>query len=875
MKLFVEGWRFISQSYAIVNQFHLLELLKRSHVELYHREMPYLRDWQDTSGLLDPQDEAALRAIPDIPSHLPAGDRADALLRMEMPFNLLPSPIADRTYVFGLTEHGIVQREMLDLMGVPDLRQVHAATDSVIITSSEWSRQGFIGSGAEPSRVKVVPIGVDPRVCYPLARGERQRLRQRLGIDDYFVFLNVSAMSDRKGIRPLLKAFAQVVDRHPEARLILKGTSSLYHSQHCVVSAWREVLTPDEQARVLPRLSYVGKDLSFTEVAQLMQAADVYVSSYLAEGFNMPVLEAIACGTPVLCTAGGPTDDFTRPEFARRIHSTLEAPFIRVEKRLMLRPDIEHLVSLMEEAITDQTWRSQARQAGPAFVAQGYTWSRVVDQLLAVLDPTLDPTLNPSPVSRSTPEPTTPDRAVLELVTKKKTLTHPLSPSAIPVPPEDSAPISATSTHSAPAQGILQSTRVKPTITKPIAIKPTLIVEGWRSVPSSFAILNQYQLLELVDRPDLNLFYRPLPYIANWQELPSVLSPEAEARLDRIPHAQPGQAADAVLRVAVPYNLQASEATRTAAIAMVEYDRLTDSLLKLMGVRDLGEAMQGSDTLLITPTQWAKQGLINSGADPNRIELVSLGVDPTTFQPIASDGRSQLRQRFGWERAFIFLNVSTAIPRKGLLPLVRCFLQVAALHPQAKLVIKGNDSLYVSQRHMANICQQVASEPIAQRAAPRVAYWDGLTDWRSAIGDANIFYIGQHFSEAQLAELFQAADVYVSPYLAEGFNMPVLEAIACGLPVICTAGGSTDDFTRPEFARRIRSTPARLWVEAERQELGVLLPDETHLLALMVQAIGDRGWREGARRAGTQFVRSGYTWGQVVDRLLGVLLEGF
>ncbi|MDC0835413.1 hypothetical protein POG22_20795 [Geitlerinema sp. CS-897] len=41
MKLFVEGWRYISQSYAVVNQFQLLELLTRSHVNLFHREMPY------------------------------------------------------------------------------------------------------------------------------------------------------------------------------------------------------------------------------------------------------------------------------------------------------------------------------------------------------------------------------------------------------------------------------------------------------------------------------------------------------------------------------------------------------------------------------------------------------------------------------------------------------------------------------------------------------------------------------------------------------------------------------------------------------------------------------------------------------------------
>ncbi|MEG4807439.1 glycosyltransferase family 4 protein [Microcoleus sp. F8-D3] len=59
-------------------------------------------------------------------------------------------------------------------------------------------------------------------------------------------------------------------------------------------------------------------------------------------------------------------------------------------------------------------------------------------------------------------------------------------------------------------------------------------------------------------------------------------------------------------------------------------------------------------------------------------------------------------------------------------------------------------------------------------------------------------------SFAQIAELYQAADVYVSPYLTEGFNLQVLEAVACGLPIICTAGGPADDFTS-NFALQIES----------------------------------------------------------------------
>ena len=54
-----------------------------------------------------------------------------------------------------------------------------------------------------------------------------------------------------------------------------------------------------------------------------------------------------------------------------------------------------------------------------------------------------------------------------------------------------------------------------------------------------------------------------------------------------------------------------------------------------------------------------------------------------------------------------------------------------------------------------------------------------------------------------MSELYGSCDAYVSPYRAEGFNIPSLEAAACGIPVILTSGGSTDDYYHPSFALKI------------------------------------------------------------------------
>jgi glycosyltransferase involved in cell wall biosynthesis len=65
--------------------------------------------------------------------------------------------------------------------------------------------------------------------------------------------------------------------------------------------------------------------------------------------------------------------------------------------------------------------------------------------------------------------------------------------------------------------------------------------------------------------------------------------------------------------------------------------------------------------------------------------------------------------------------------------------------------------------------------------------------------------IGKILAPSELVKLYQASDAYASPYRAEGFNLPVLEAAACGLPLLVTLGGATDEFTHSSFALYIKS----------------------------------------------------------------------
>jgi glycosyltransferase involved in cell wall biosynthesis len=249
------------------------------------------------------------------------------------------------------------------------------------VTPSRWSAQAFFRAGFKPEQVLVVPHGVDVATFHPLP-GVRAEVRGGLGLtDNEFVFLSVGAMTGNKGIDLLLRGFAEICRTFSHARLVLKGMDDLYASKELLLRNMHTLSSGDRQ-RVAARVTYIGRSYSHQGMAALYQAADAYVSPYRAEGFNIPVLEAAACGVPVICTAGGPTDDFVSEAFAWRIASTKMTVAADGQEASRLDPSLEHLIELMATAIDDDGWRGRAKEAGPRHVAARYTWDHAVDGLL-------------------------------------------------------------------------------------------------------------------------------------------------------------------------------------------------------------------------------------------------------------------------------------------------------------------------------------------------------------------------------------------------------------------------------------------------------------------------------------------------------------
>jgi len=377
-KILVEGWRFLPHSFATINQFQCLELLKRPHIELFHRDVPYWnKNWRPAYGLLDSAQEKALGEMP-----APSGkEHFDAILRTGCPFDFSPGE-SGCTVTFATCEFGVLSADVVAAGTGPGFPM---DSNNRVFTPSNWSKEGLVRSGLDPSIITVIPHGFDPDIFSSPTTAERTALRRKFGWEDYFIFLNISAMTSNKGIPDILTSLHEIAPQHPNARLVLKGLDSLYTSS-TALNKCMAPLPAHIQADLQSRVAYTGSDKTFREIAELYKAADAYVAPYLGEGFNLPVLESLACGLPVICTAGGSTDDFTTPDCAMHIQSKIHISGDAGKPDMIyLQPDRQHLASLMRDIMTNDTWREQARRLGPEYVREHFTWKHAGDKLEHIL----------------------------------------------------------------------------------------------------------------------------------------------------------------------------------------------------------------------------------------------------------------------------------------------------------------------------------------------------------------------------------------------------------------------------------------------------------------------------------------------------------
>lgn len=375
--LVVEGWRGINHSFALVNQFQLLEMIRRQDTVLRHVDAafhyPHWNRAVNGAGF-HAADEAALSGISGL-----TGEQADWLFRIFSPVDLRPPQHARRLAVFAVTECGLDAKYFA---AGSDVGQFEAS-GGVLITPSEWSRNRIIDFGFRPETVHTVPHGASADYFRPQSPEVIAAQRTALGFrPDEVLLLNIGAAIWNKGIDVLLRGFALARQTRKDLRLVFKDQRNTYgiSGESFVQStlAAAGLLSAD----VLGAITLIPANLTMDQMNSIYNACDCYVSPYRAEGFNLPVYEAMACNVPVIVTSGGATDDFAEGSGARHIRSTLYKNATVQDRTIpaYCEPDLDHLVELLLH--TGPKPLDAAAHPPPASI---HDWRAPVDQLLALL----------------------------------------------------------------------------------------------------------------------------------------------------------------------------------------------------------------------------------------------------------------------------------------------------------------------------------------------------------------------------------------------------------------------------------------------------------------------------------------------------------
>jgi hypothetical protein len=224
-----------------------------------------------------------------------------------------------------------------------------------------------------------MPLGVNPDYHNPKIRAFRPSQR--------YTFLSVFEWGERKAPEILLRAYHQAFSRPDEVLLLLKVINT-----DPGVDVAREIAALGLPEDGPPVAIMYNQELPAHQIGSLYRSADCFVLPTRGEGWGMPILEAMACGLPVIATNWSAHTDFISDDVAyplrveRMVPAEAKCPYY--EGFRWAQPDQSHLAHLMRHVYENRTEAAEKGARASKVALGDWTWrqaaQKIKDRLLAI-----------------------------------------------------------------------------------------------------------------------------------------------------------------------------------------------------------------------------------------------------------------------------------------------------------------------------------------------------------------------------------------------------------------------------------------------------------------------------------------------------------